>query len=336
MTETLTKEKKKKTEDTSNIDKFRSNIEKMFGKDNGIFVDDPENIIIEKFPSGSLKLDIGLKGGYPKGTMIETFGWEQSGKTTSLNEAEKQHQLKYPDAKILRMDLERVFDPVYHKSIGVDINPNRYFLSHPDNGEQAWEAMIKFAQIFKGGLIGIDSVPSLLPEKYNESDMGDAKMAMAARLNSEGVRKLIPLLNTNKVTLIALNQLRANIGGMGKDTITTGGNVWKYYSRTRIQLGSGNSKVDEATHIYAKMDKCNYGHPKYKFETDILYGKGFDFLGELVDLAEEAKIIKLSGSWYSQDGVQLGQGKDAVKQLFLDNEEFKQEIEGKVRSHFNI
>lgn len=326
-------EDKNKDKKNNEIDKFKSDFEKVFGKDS---FTDPENIVIDKFSSGSLKLDIELKGGYPRGTLIETFGWEQSGKTTSLNEAEKQHQIKYPDAKILRMDLERVFDPIYHKSIGVDISPDRYVLSRPNNGEHAWEIMLKFAETFKGGLIGIDSVPSLLPEKYNESDMGDAKMAMAARLNSEGVRKMIPWLNKNQVTLIALNQLRANIGGMGKDNITTGGNVWKYYARTRIQLASGKSQVDEATHIFATIDKANYGNPKNKFETDILYGEGFDYLGELIDLAADGNIITKSGSWYNDGDLKLGQGKDQLKEFLNDNEDYRKELDKKVREYYKI
>lgn len=326
-------DKTKKSNKDSETGKFKSEFEKVFGKDS---FTDPENIVIEKFPSGSLKLDIELKGGYPKGTLIETFGWEQSGKTTSLNEAEKQHQIKYPDAKILRIDLERVFDPIYHANIGVDISADKYILSRPNNGEQAWEIMIKFAETFKGGLIGIDSVPSLLPSNYTESDMGDAKMAMAARLNSEGVRKIIPYLNKNEVTLIALNQLRANIGGMGKDTITTGGNVWKYYARTRIQLASGKSQVDAATHIYATMDKANYGNPKNKFETDILYGVGFDYLGELIDLASDGNIIQKSGSWYADGEIKLGQGKDQLKEFLTDNEDYRKELDRKVRLHYGI
>lgn len=332
---TLTVEKKQKKE-TPVADKFKDNIEKMFGKESGIYVVDPTNIHIEKFPTGSLKLDIALKGGYPKGTIIEPYGWEQSGKTTSAIEAAKQHQKKYTDERVLWVDMERVFDHEYFTAIGVDITPEKFTLVKPDTGEQAYTIMLEFVKNCKGGLIIVDSVPTLLPESTDEADMGDAQISVLARLNSQGIRKLIPHMHRNKTTIFMINQLRANIGGMGSNNITTGGNTIRFYARTRIQLGSGNSTVEDATKIYVKLDKANYGNPKYKFETDILYGKGFDFLGELVDLAEESKVIQKSGSWYKQGELQLGQGKEQVKQFLLDNEEFKNEVEGKVRSHFNI
>lgn len=331
MAETLTAEKK-----DNNIDKFKANIEKAFGKNSGIIVSDPENIIIEKFPSGSLHMDIGLKGGYAKGTIIEKFGWEQTGKTTSCIEAAKQHQLKYPNEKILWEDLEKVFDPVYFKNIGVDISPNKFILVRPDTGEQGYTIMLEFVKNHKGGLIVVDSVPTLLPEKTDMADMGDAQISLLARLNSQGVRKLLPHMSKNKTTLIFINQYRAAIGAMHKQNDTTGGNTIRYYARTRIQFGSGNSTVEDATKIYIKLDKANYGNPKYKFETDILYGKGFDVLGELVDLAVESNLIQKAGSWFSADEVKLGQGKEAVKQFLLDNEEYKVELEKKVRSHFGI
>ena len=327
----------KDDKDLSLRNKFLENIKKYFGDREGVIIPDPKNIVIEKFPTGSLKLDVHLKGGYPKGKFIECFGWEGCGKTSACIEAVAQHQKKYPDENILWVDLEGVFDKDYFAAIGVDISPEKFILADPDSSEDAYVIMLEFMNAFKGGIIVVDSVPTLLPEKERASDIGDAKMALAARANSEGVRKVLPKSKKNGTTIFWINQYRANIGTMSpKKTTTTGGNVFRYFSRTRLELGSGNSNQEDVVKIYVHLEKSNYGHHKAKFETEIIFGKGWDYLGELVDLAEEAGIIEKHGSWYSQGETKLGQGKNQVKELFEDNEEFRQEIEDKVKEHFGI
>ena len=201
---------------------FRELIKKTFGKNSGILIEDAYNIKIEKFPSGSFLLDLDLKGGWAKGTLIEIFGENQSGKTTTVIHAVAEHQKKYPEEPILWVDLEKVYDPYYFKQIGIDISEDKFILLRPSSGEDTWESIISFVKTFDNGVIVLDSVALLLPKKEDEGSVGDAQMALAARMNSQGLRKLFPYMKPGGTTVFAINQTRKNIGGYGDPNVTTG------------------------------------------------------------------------------------------------------------------
>lgn len=316
---------------------FLDNIEKSFGKKSKIKVEDPKNIERPKFPTGSLKLDIALKGGYPKGTMIESFGKSQSGKTTSAIEGVAQHQKKYPDEKVLWLDLEGIFDPEYNEAIGVDISSENFMLVEPNTGEEAYQLMVTFMDTFKGGLIIVDSVAALLPEKEDAGDFGDANMGVAARLNSQGCRKLRPRMRKNNTTIIFLNQTRVNIGKMfGDPNESTGGSAIEFFSRTRLKFGAMKGEKDTDTGVSVLLDKANFGNPKMKIETNIVYGKGFDVLREILDISVSIGLIEQGGAWFSYEESKIGQGKDQVLKMFKDNPELVEELTKKIKIHYGI
>jgi recombination protein RecA len=306
-----------KTENS--LESYKEFITKTFGKGSNILVEDPENIIIEKFKTGSYLLTADLRGGWAKGTLIEIYGGNGSGKTTLCASAIAEHQKKYPDELILWIDLEKVFDPVYFKTIGIDISPDKFLLMRPDTGEQAWELMINFAKTFQNGAIVLDSVALLLPAKEDEGQVGDAQMASAARMNSQGLRKLFPYMGFGKTTMFAINQVRKNIGGYGDPNVTTGGEAWAFYARTRINTSSSKGEAGEYANHKFKQVKSNYGNRDIITETTINYGEGFDKMKELLALCVDEGIVQKSGSWYAYEDSKLGQGADTVTDVLKDN-----------------
>lgn len=306
---------------------YKEFIAKNFGKTSGILVEDPENIVIEKFDTGSYLLTADLKGGWAKGTLIEIFGPNGSGKTTLCASGIAAHQNKYPDEMILWIDLEKVFDPVYFKQLGINISPDKFLLMRPDTGEQAWELIINFAKKFQKGAIVLDSVALLLPIKEDEGQVGDAQMASAARMNSQGLRKLFPYMGFGKTTVFAINQIRKNIGGYGDPNVTTGGEAWGFYARTRIGTSSSKGEAGEYANHKFKQVKSNYGNKDYVTETAIDYGFGFNKMKELLSLAVDEGIVKKSGSWYSYDDSKLGQGADSVTEVLNQNPDLAKLIE---------
>ena len=310
---------------------FRSRITSLMGND--VFIDPNQAGEIEKFSSGSLVLDVELKGGYPKGKMIEATGDPGTGKTTSAIHCAVEFQKAYPDEEILWLDLEKVFDNEYNKSLGLDTSHN-FTLVRPSTGEDAWTLMIEFAREVQGGLIVLDSVSLLLPIKEYEGDMGDAQMASAARMNSQGLRKIMPHVGKNNTTIFVINQMRTNIGGYGQQMVTTGGKGWSYYARTRLRffksMPTDKKELGVFNETKIKLEKATYGNEYSTAETRIVHGEGFDIYGEVVDLATVLGIIDKAGSWYSIDDTKLGQGKTNVSQLFKDNPELFLEIKEKV------
>lgn len=305
------------TED--NLNSYKEYIAKTFGKNSNILIEDPETIVVEKFKTGSYLLTADLKGGWAKGTLIEIYGTNGSGKTTLCISAVAEHQKKYPDELVLWIDLEKVFDPVYFKTVGIDITPDKFLLMRPDKGEDAWELMINFAKTFQNGVIVLDSVALLLPAKEDEGQVGDAQMASAARMNSQGLRKLFPYMGFGKTTMFAINQIRKNIGGYGDPNVTTGGEAWAFYARTRINTSSSKGEAGEYANHKFKQVKSNYGNKDFITETTINYGIGFDRMKELLALCVNEGIVKKSGSWYSYEDTKLGQGADSVTEVLNNN-----------------
>lgn len=325
----------KKEKKEPSLSDYKQDMLKFFGKSSGVVIEKPEDLKIEKFSTGSMSLDNELAGGYPKGMVIELFGDNATGKTTTAIHAAKEHQEKYPDEPILWVDLERVFDPAYNETIGLKCSEeDNFMLIRPSRGEDVYEAAKKFCQMNMGGLVVIDSVSLILPAKEDEGDVGDAQMASQARLNSQGLRMLFPHAAHSKTTVMFLNQVRSKIGGYGDNDVTSGGRAIPFYSRVRLKTNRSKGEEGVSMGISYKIIKATFG--KHGSEgslvrSSILFGEGIDRVGEIIDVAIEHGIVQKSGSWFSYAGNQLAQGKFAVRSLLKGNEDLLNEIWDKVK-----
>lgn len=312
-------------------------LEKSYGKGIVMKMDDDNVVKVDSISTGSLGLDIGLGvGGFPKGRVIEIYGPESSGKTTlamhCIAEAQKKGGL------CAFVDAEHAFDKFYAEKIGLDTN--ELLISQPDDGEQALEIADNLIRSGAIDVIVIDSVAALVPRAELEGDMGDSKMGLHARLMSQALRKLTGTINKTGCICIFINQLREKIGVMfGNPETTTGGNALKFYSSVRLdirRIGSIKDGVDIiGNRVKVKVAKNKVAPPFRVVEFDIMYGQGISKVGEIIDLGVENEIIKKSGSWFSYGETRLGQGRDSVKQLLLDNPEMMDEIEGKIYDVIN-
>jgi len=303
-------------------------LDKTYGKGTVMKMGDQAIEDIDAIPSGSLGLDIALGvGGYPRGRVVEIYGPESSGKTTltlhAIAEAQKQGGIA------AFIDAEHAFDRYYAKSLGIDID--NLIISQPDHGEQALEITDNLIRSGAIDIVVIDSVAALTPKSEIEGEMGDSKMGLHARLMSQALRKLTGAIHKTKCTVIFINQLREKIGVMfGNPETTTGGNALKFYAsvrldiRRRTQIKDGDTVKGNRTKV--KVVKNKVAPPFRIAEFDIMYGQGISKAGEIVDLGVEYDIVKKSGSWYSYGDTKLGQGRDAVKSLILDNPELAEEI----------
>ena len=308
-------------------------IEKDFGKGTIMKLGDQPKWDVSVVPSGSIALDCALGiGGYPKGRVIEIYGPESSGKTTLAIHAIAEAQKTGGIAAII--DAEHAFDRTYAKKLGVNVDT--LLISQPDNGEQALEIADSLIRSGAIDIIVIDSVAALTPKAEIEGEMGDAKMGLQARLMSQALRKLTGNISKTNTCCIFINQLREKIGVMfGNPETTTGGNALKFYASVRLdvrrttQLKDGEDATGNRTRV--KVVKNKMAPPFKKAEFDILYGEGISKISEILDLGVEYEIIKKSGSWFSYGESKIGQGREAVRQLLLDNPELAEEIEAKVR-----
>jgi recombination protein RecA len=308
-------------------------IEKTYGKGTVMKMGDTPIELPEVIPTGSLTLDIALGiGGLPKGRVVEIYGPESSGKTTLAIHAIANVQKAGGIAAMV--DAEHAFDLNYAKKLGVDIS--NLLISQPDNGEQALEIVDNLIRSGAIDIIVIDSVAALTPRSEIEGEMGDSVMGLQARLMSQALRKLTGTINKTGCCCIFINQLREKIGVMfGNPETTTGGNALKFYSSIRLdirrigQLKEAETVVGNRTRV--KVVKNKLAPPFGMAEFDIMYGEGISKVGEIIDIGVEKNIIKKSGSWFSYGETRLGQGRDAVKQVFNDNPELAEEIENKIK-----
>jgi recombination protein RecA len=308
-------------------------IDKDFGKGSVMMMNDKTNMEIEVISTGSIGLDVALGiGGLPKGRVVEIYGPESSGKTTLAIHVIAEAQKK--GGMCAFIDAEHAFDSVYAKKLGVDID--NLLISQPDYGEQALEIADRL--ILSGALdvVVIDSVAALVPKSELEGEMGDSKMGLQARLMSQALRKLTATIHKTNSCCIFINQLREKIGVMfGNPETTTGGNALKFYASVRLdirrmtQIKDGDEAV--GNHVKVKVVKNKVAPPFRQAEFDIIYGEGISKVGEIIDMGVELGIVQKSGSWFSYNGDKLGQGRDSVKQLMLDNPEMANEIETKIR-----
>lgn len=308
-------------------------IDKDFGKGSVMMMNEKGTHEIEAISTGSIGLDVALGiGGLPKGRVVEIFGPESSGKTTLAIHVIAEAQKKGGICAFI--DAEHAFDSTYAQKLGVDID--NLLISQPDYGEQALEIADRL--ILSGALdvVVIDSVAALVPKGELEGEMGDSKMGLQARLMSQALRKLTATIAKTNCCCIFINQLREKIGIMfGNPETTTGGNALKFYSSVRLdirrtaQLKDGDQVV--GNHVKVKVVKNKVSPPFRQAEFDIIYGEGISKVGEIIDMGVELDIVQKSGSWFSYNGDKLGQGREAVKNLLIDNAGLADEIEGKIR-----
>jgi len=307
-------------------------IDKTFGKGSIMRMGDEEVEHVEVIPSGSIALNCALGvGGYPKGRIIEIYGPESSGKTTLAIHAIAEAQRQGGIAAFI--DAEHAFDRFYAEKLGVDTD--QLLISQPDNGEQALEIAENLIRSSAIDIIVIDSVAALTPKAEIEGEMGDNKVGLHARLMSQALRKLTSVIDKTGTVCIFINQLREKIGVMfGNPETTTGGNALKFYASVRLDIRRVTTlkQGDEAigSSVRVKVVKNKVAPPFKKAEFDILYGEGICRSGEVVDLGVQFGIIKKSGSFYSYNGSKLAQGRDATRQLMLDNPDLASEIEEQI------
>jgi recombination protein RecA len=331
---------KQQGDDHANSEKMKAlkltldKLEKSYGKGAIMKLGDSAVEDVESISTGSIALDHALGiGGLPKGRVIEIYGPESSGKTTLAIHAIAQSQRNGGIAAFI--DAEHAFDRFYAKKLGVDIE--NLLVSQPDNGEQALEIADNLIRSGAIDIIVIDSVAALTPKSEIEGEMGDAKVGLQARLMSQALRKLTSTISKTGCCCVFINQLREKIGVMfGNPETTTGGNALKFYASVRLDIRRVNQikEGDEATgnHVRVKVVKNKVAPPFRTAEFDIMFGEGISRTGEIIDLGVQYNILQKSGSWFSYGDTRLGQGRDSVKRLLIDNPELSDELEAAIRA----
>jgi len=313
-------------------------IDRQFGKGSIMRLGSDERAPVEVIPTGSIALDVALGvGGLPRGRIIEIYGPESSGKTTLTLHAIANVQRAGGIAAFV--DAEHALDPEYAKKLGVDID--QLLVSQPDTGEQALEIADMLIRSGAIDLVVIDSVAALVPRAEIEGEMGDSHVGLQARLMSQALRKLTGGLNQTKTTAIFINQLREKIGVFfGSPETTAGGKALKFYASVRLDirrietLKDGSEAVGNRTRV--KVVKNKMAPPFKQAEFDILYGTGISREGSLIDFGVEHGIVKKSGSWFTYDGDQLGQGKENARNFLLNNPDIANEIETKIKVKLGV
>ena len=321
------------------LEKALKEIERSFGKGAVMKMGEKVETKISTVPTGSLALDVALGvGGFPRGRIIECYGPESSGKTTIALHAIAEVQKQGGVAAFI--DAEHALDPDYARKVGVNVD--ELLLSQPDTGEQG--LAIADALVSSGAvdIIVIDSVAALVPRAEIDGDMGDAHVGLQARLMSQALRKLSGSINKTKTICFFINQLREKVGVMfGNPETTPGGRALKFYATIRLevrktseQIKSDNEIIGTRTRI--KVVKNKVAPPFREALVDIIYGQGINQTGELLDMAAGIDVVNKAGAWYSYGEVRIGQGRENAKQYLDEHPDMKQEIELKVRTHYNI
>lgn len=309
-------------------------IERQFGKGSVMRMGDQERAPVPAISTGSLSLDIALGiGGLPKGRIIEIYGPESSGKTTlTLNVIAQAQKLGGQAAFI---DAEHALDPIYAEKLGVNVDD--LLLSQPDTGEQALEITEALVRSGAVDVLVIDSVAALTPKAEIEGDMGDSHVGLQARLMSQALRKLTGIIKQTNCLVIFINQIRMKIGVMfGNPETTTGGNALKFYSSVRLDIRrigavkEGDEVVGNETRV--KIVKNKMAPPFRQCEFQIMYGKGINLMGEVIDLGVQEGLINKAGAWYSYNGDKIGQGKSRTTTYLTEEApEIGAEIEAELR-----
>ena len=321
------------------LDAAIAKLEKDFGKGTVMKLGESgAHVAVETVPTGCLSLDLALGlGGVPKGRVIEIYGPESSGKTTVALHMIAEVQKRGGIAGFI--DAEHAMDPVYAKNIGVDID--ELYISQPDSGDQALEIAETMVRSGAIDIIVIDSVAALVPKQEIEGDMGDSHVGLQARLMSQALRKLTPVISKSNCVVIFINQLREKVGVMfGNPETTTGGRALKFYASVRMDvrrietLKQSGEMVGNRTRI--KIVKNKIAPPFKEADVDIMIGKGISREGDILDLASGIDLVKKSGAWYAYEGEKIGQGRENAKAYLESHPEVMEELDRKVRAHYHL
>ena len=311
-------------------------IEKNFGKGSIMNMDGTNKVKVDVIPTGCLALDQALGiGGVPRGRIVEIYGPESSGKTTlALHiaaEAQKQGGI------VAFVDAEHALDPVYAGHLGVDLS--HLYVSQPDNGEQALAIAEELAKSGSLDLIVVDSVAALTPKAEIDGEMGDSAVGMQARLMSQAMRKLTPIIAKTNTCIIFINQLREKIGVMfGNPETTTGGKALKFYASIRMDVRRVDAVKDNSGVIgnrtRVKVVKNKLAPPFKQAEFDILFGTGISRMGVILDMAVQQGLVLKSGAWFSYEGEKIGQGREKAIEFLKNNPDVTDALEAKIRETF--
>lgn len=319
------------------LDAAIAKLEKDYGKGTVMKLGDPAaQVVVETIPTGSLSLDVALgMGGVPKGRIVEIYGPESSGKTTVALHMISEVQKRGGIAGFI--DAEHALDPVYAKNIGVDID--ELYISQPDSGDQALEIAETMVRSGAMDIIVIDSVAALVPRQEIEGDMGDSHVGLQARLMSQALRKLTPVISKSNCVVIFINQLREKVGVMfGNPETTTGGRALKFYASIRMDvrrietLKQSGEMIGNRTRV--KIVKNKIAPPFKEAEFDIMFGKGISKEGDILDLAVDLNLVSKSGAWFAYNGDKIGQGRENAKKYLTENPQIMDELDAKIRKHY--
>ena len=328
----------KKVTNIKEIDKSKQleaalgQIERQFGSGTVMRMGDKKLEKIPAIPTGSLGLDLALGiGGLPRGRVVEIYGPESSGKTTLTLEVIAQCQKLGGTAAFI--DAEHALDPIYAEKLGVNVE--ELLISQPDTGEQALE--VADIMVHSGGIeiLVIDSVAALVPKAEIEGEMGDSHIGLQARLMSQALRKITGNVKRSNTLVIFINQIRYKIGVMfGSPETTSGGNALKFYASVRLDIRrigtvkEGDEVVGNETRVKVVKNKC--APPFKQAEFQIIYNRGFNRLGEVLDRGSDLGILEKSGSWYSLEGEKIGQGKANAAEFLQENPKIAEKIEKQI------
>ena len=326
------KKQKELKEKNKSLEAAISQIDQNFGKGSVMRLGQQQALDVEAISTGSLSLDLALGiGGLPKGRIIEIYGPESSGKTTLALQVVAEAQKA--GGVCAFVDAEHAMDPVYAKKLGV--KTEELLISQPDTGEQALEitdTLIKSGSI---SVLVVDSVAALTPKAELEGEMGDHHVGLHARLMSQALRKLTGSISKSNCLVIFINQIRLKIGVMfGNPETTTGGNALKFYSSVRIDIRRVGAIKDRddiiGNQTRVKVVKNKVSPPFRQAEFQILYNKGINREGEILDIGSERKIVEKAGAWYAYEGEKIGQGKVNASQFLKDNPSIAKKIEKQI------
>tara|TARA_B100000427_G_C15417139_1_gene554704 strand:+ start:34 stop:1038 length:1005 start_codon:yes stop_codon:yes gene_type:complete len=321
-------------EKSKQLNETLSQIEKQFGKGTVMRMGDREVADIPAISTGSIGLDIALGiGGVPQGRVIEIFGPESSGKTTLTLQVIAECQKAGGTAAFI--DAEHALDPLYAKKLGVNVD--ELLLSQPDTGEQALEVADMLVKSKSVDLLVIDSVAALTPRAEIEGEMGDHHVGLQARLMSQALRKITGNIQRSNATVIFINQIRMKIGVMfGNPETTSGGNALKFYSSVRLDIRrigavkEGEEVIGNETRV--KVVKNKVSPPFTKAEFQILYGKGINVEGEIIDFGQKLGLIEKAGSWYSYNDEKIGQGKTNASNFLRENKKIRNALVKQIKA----
>ena len=322
-----------KTARNKALDIAVAQLEKQFGRGTLLRLGDDHFVQkVRAISTGSLSLDIATGvGGFPRGRVVEIFGPEASGKTTlalhAVANAQKQNGIA------CYIDAEHALDPSFAGKIGVDVD--NLLVSQPDTAEQALEICEALVRSNAVDIIVVDSVAAMVPKAEVEGDMGDSHMGLQSRLMSQALRKLTAAISRSKTLVIFINQIRMKIGVMfGSPETTTGGQALKFYASMRIEIRRISTVKDKeesvGNRVRAKVVKNKLSPPFRSAEFEILFDEGISEEGDVLDLAIADKLIQKSGSWFSLDGENLGQGRENTRIFLKDHPEIVERLKSEL------